>query len=400
MPYTALFSRFAAAALAGATITAAPANAQEAAPDLSLSARLTSDVFGVVDGGSERGARVLSNLDLVADLDLGELAGWHGARAKLHILNSEGGRPNDLAGTLQGVDNIEVGRTRTKLYQAWVEQDAFDGKASLLLGLADLNADFYQNDSAGVLLAPAFGVGSELAATGPNGPSIFPSTALTIRLRVAPRPDLYAKAAVVNARSGVIGDPGGVDFRLRDGALLIGEVGWVGRGKIAVGYWRYTKRQDHISDVGPDGQPLSKIANGAYLLVDQPLIGADAPEPKASLFARVGVSDGATTPFQGGWQVGVLVNNVFAKRPESQFSFGINRGNLSRGFRDASAGTGMDMASAETGFEITLADQLTPNLRIQPDLQYIVNPAGDASAKPVVSIGLRIVLTANKDFGR
>jgi porin len=400
VPYTSLFKKFVSTALTGLILTAAPATAEEAVPKIALSARLTSDAFGIVQGGAERGMRVLSNLDLVADLDLAALAGWRGARAKLHVLDSEGGRPNDLAATLQGVDNIEVGRTRTKLYQAWVEQDFAGGKASLLLGLADLNADFYQNDSAGVLLAPAFGIGSELAATGPNGPSIFPSTALTARLRVTPRPDIYTKAAVVNARSGVIGDPGGIDWHMRDGALLIGEVGWVGRGKIAVGYWRYTKRQKDISAAGPDGQLLGKIANGAYLLVDQPLDQGDSQMVQASAFARVGVSDGATTPFQGGWQVGVLVNGIFANRPESQFSFGINRGNLSRGLRETASAADNPMASAETGFEITVADQLTPNLRIQPDLQYIVNPAGDASAKPVISVGLRIVLTASKEFAR
>ena len=164
-----------------------------------------------------------------------QLVGWRGARLRVHGLSNNGGRPNDVASTLQGVNNIEVDQGRTKLYQAYIEQDLLTGRGSVLVGLADLNADFYQNDSAGLLIAPGFGIGTELAATGPNGPSIFPSTAPTLRLRLTPKPDYYLKAALINADAGVLGDPGGIDLSMREGALVIGELGWTGRGKVAVG---------------------------------------------------------------------------------------------------------------------------------------------------------------------
>ncbi len=107
--------------------------------------------------------------------------------------------PSDDAGTAQGVDNIEVSRQRARLFEAWVQQSFAGDKASVLAGLHNLNSEFYANDSAGLLIAPAFGIGSELAATGPNGPSIFPSTALAARVKWAPREDLYLQAAALNA---------------------------------------------------------------------------------------------------------------------------------------------------------------------------------------------------------
>ncbi|MEG8025504.1 carbohydrate porin [Sphingomonas aurantiaca] len=162
---------------------------------------------------------------------------------------------NTLAGTLQGVDNIEVAKGRAKLYEAWVEQDIAGGRAALLVGLSDLNVDFYQNDSAGLLVAPAFGIGSELAATGPNGPSIFPSTALTLRLNVAIASLGYVRAAVVNARAGVLGDAAGIDFGMHDGALLIAEAGTRTNGKLAIGGWRYTRHQDDMAACDGSGVP-------------------------------------------------------------------------------------------------------------------------------------------------
>lgn len=384
--------------------SATPAMAQDAAQDVAPAVVITgsvmADVFAVVDGPALKKTSVLSNLDLIVDGDLDQLIGWRGARVKLHGLGNYGGRPNDFASTLQGVNNIEVSQGRSKLYQVYVEQDLFEGRASVLVGLADLNADFYQNDSAGLLIAPGFGIGTELSSTGPNGPSIFPSTAPTLRVRLSPQPDLYLKAAVVGADAGVLGDPGGVHLSMREGALLIGEAGWTGRGKLAVGFWRYTKLQDDIRETNPDGTPVGQRAQGAYVLIEQPLTSPTAAGPAVSVFGRFGATDGATTPFPGGWQIGALVEKILPGRPDSQLSFGVSRALVSRRYRDNAADAGQILSGAETGLEITFSDQLAPWLRIQPDLQYVIHPAGDPNARPAVVFGLRVALSATKEFGQ
>jgi len=139
---------------------------------------------------------------------------------------------------------------------------------------------------------------------------------------------------------------------MRDGALLIGETGWTGRGKIAVGYWRYTKRQEDIRRIGPDGLPARAMSQGGYLLVDQPATSPQTAGPSINVFMRVGLSDGATTPFRGGWQFGTLVGKVFAARPDSQLSIGINRGNLSGRYRANSADAQLALSRSETGFPV------------------------------------------------
>src|SRR5262249_4727374 len=138
-------------------------------------------------------------------------------------------------------------------------------------GLYDLNSEFYQNDAASLLLAPAFGIGSELAATGPNGPSIFPSTALAVRASWSVTPHQTLRAAAINASAGVLGDPGGVDTSFNDGALLIAE--WARRGDVTlkIGAWRYSEQQDDIRDVDAFGAPLKRGASGAYLSLEGPL---------------------------------------------------------------------------------------------------------------------------------
>lgn len=363
-----------------------PALAQDSA--WTLAATYTADVAGPVSGGASQAGKFLDNLMIEADLDLDKAAGWTGASAHVSLLNNAGGAPNDVAGTLQGVDNIEVSRPRGKVYEAWLQQDF--GRASVRAGLYDLNSEFYTTDAAALLIAPPFGIGSELAATGPNGPSIFPSTALAVRLRITPSDATYVQAAVLNARAGVIGDPGGVDTEFDHGALLAAEAGWTRRGKLALGVWRYTQDQDDILDVDAAGDPVPRTAAGAYLLLEQPLSGAEGDLRAVAGFLRLGVSDGDTTPFKGGAQAGVLMTQVFADRPDSTLSFGVAYGGLSDKFQRTLAGGGVAAAASESTLELTYADKVAPRLTLQPSAQYVVHPGGDREADPAVVLILRV----------
>ena len=184
-----------------------PAAADDA---VAWSVAYTADVFaGASDDVSTHG-RYLDNLDLMADVDLARAFGWQGMTLHAHVLNNSGAALNDDLGTLQGADNIEVSRQRLRLFEFWAEK-AWEG-GSVRAGLYDLNSEFYANESAGLLIAPAFGIGSELAATGPNGPSIFPSTALAVRGHFDLGAQSSVSVAVLNAHAGVIGDPGSVDI--------------------------------------------------------------------------------------------------------------------------------------------------------------------------------------------
>lgn len=374
----------AAASVLGFSSAALAEETKDKALDLSVS--YSADVTGVVSGGLAKRGRLLDNLEIGADLDLDKAMGWKGATAHALVLNNSGGMPNEDAGTAQGIDNIEVSRQRLRLFEAWVQQSFAGDKASALVGLYDLNSEFYANDSAGLLIAPAFGIGSELAATGPNGPSIFPSTALAVRLKWTPRDDVYVQAAALNANAGVLGDPGGVDTSFNSGALMIAEASWTGAGKIALGAWRYSDKQVDIRD------PAQRTAQGVYLLLERHLGAAEEDAPRqTTAFARLGASDGDTTDFKGGWQAGLLVQHVFDSRPQSAFSIGVNQGYFSGKARANALDAGGALERAESAIELTYADSFGP-LTLQPDLQYIKDPAGDAGVGHALVAALRVTV--------
>lgn len=400
------------AALLAALLGAAPALADSTEPEaadaatapvpvVTLSGEYILDAVAVVRGNDE-GVRYVDLASLGGEIDLDAAAGWQGARLVAQVIAGTGQQPNNLAGTMQGINNSEVPQVRVKLYQLYLAQQLADLPVTLRVGFIDLNEEFYSNDAAGLLIAPAFGIGSELAATGPNGPAIFPSTALTAAVRIAPSDDTYAAFAVVNAEAGVLGDVGGIQPLLAEGALLIGEGGWTGSGKIALGAWAYTARQDDIRLLDATGVPLRQRAQGAYALLEWPMGAPVSPEEgapaKASLFVRAGVSDGDTTPYWGGWQAGILVHHALPGRPDSQLSFGANQAFLADKFRLNEGEAGNPMRGAETGLELTLADQIAPWLILQADAQYVRNPSRAQDTRDAVILGLRFIFSFEQEW--
>lgn len=347
----------------------------------------TADLTGVVAGGPSRSGRYLDNLLIDVGADLDRLWGWQGARFHSVILANHGGHPNDVAGTLQGIDNIEVGDNGVRLFEFWIEQDLGTSGGSVLAGLYDVNSEFYATEASGLLISPQFGIGSELSATGPNGPSIFPSSGLAVRARFGRQDGTHLQVAAVNAIASTLGDPDGVDTGFEQGVLLIAEAGWTGRARLAGGVWRYSEDQPDIRQTGPMGEPVGSTAEGAYVLLEAPL-QVDGPGQDTHLFLRAGVSDGDTTDFQGSWQAGLHIDRILPSRPDSAFAIGIHQGLLSDSARANIRDTGARDAAAEQGIEITYSDRFGPVV-IQPDLQIIQGAGGDRSADTLVVAAVR-----------
>lgn len=351
----------------------------------SLDLLYKADLVGVSAGKGRRGARFLDNLDLIASLDLERAAGWRGGSAYVGALSNAGARPNDIAGTLQGVNNIEVMSPDLLLYQAWVQQRFAGDRGSVLVGKYDLNSEFYANPAAAALIAPAFGIGSELAATGPNGPSIFPQTDLAIRVRLKGKRH-YVQAAAVRAPRGVADENG------PRSALLIAEAGLKGRTAITVGGWTYSHRQQRIVPPGITPGPDTAASHGLYALVERDLAGEAGKIGHWCAFLRAGLSDGLTTPFADGVQVGVTGHGILRSRPESLLSIGLATAGLSRAYRRANPPDEPSLTKTESTVELTYSDRVAPFLTLQPDIQYVHRASGLRDATGVVVLGLRAIV--------
>jgi porin len=341
-------------------------HAQEPSRASSLTAIYKGDVIAYDGGSGRRGSAFLDLLSIVGEADLGRAV--PGLLAHVHVENTSGGAPNNALGTARGFDNSEVDRQRLRLYEAWVEQ-SFSG-GSVLLGFYDFNSEFNATASSGLFLGPGFGISTEISGATANGPSIFPSTGLGLRARLLPSEGNYIQAAVINARIGVPGDPGGAQFDFGQGVLVAGEAGFTRQAtRVALGAWRYSRPIEDSRSTSKDDH-----TQGAYVLIEQRLGGEGAP---TTGFLRAGISDGRTGDFAGGLQAGVSLAPALRGRPDSAFGLGVDHVAFSDGYRRDQLTAGGQASGGETALELTYADRLFGPVFVQPNLQFVFNPEGD-----------------------
>lgn len=383
----------------------------------------TGEVMGVASGGLRRDATYLDNLDLKLHLDAARLVRWPGAMLFAYVLGNHGGVPSDLVGDLQGVSNIAAPEA-WRLYELWLQQNLADGKFSLLAGLYDINSEFDVLQSAGLFLNGSHGMGAEFGASGRNGPSIFPTTSLGLRIKYRPRPGFYAGVVVLDGVPGDLRDPKSNRVTLAggDGVLVIAEAALlpgaaerpppiasrvggrnrgrrIGRGqnlvrydgKIAVGAWRYTGVFADVDAIPPGGSPRFRRGSyGAYLLAEHKLIRGPDEDRGASGFVRIGIAHPDVNPIAGYGGAGITWTGAFDARPEDEMGLAVAVAAPGTPFRRASAAAGRPLGPRETSLEASYRVQLRPAFALQPDIQWIHRPGADASVRDALVFGLRV----------
>ncbi len=261
----------------------------------------TGETFSNI-GGIRQKTVYLDNAALRLSLDGNVLLGWPGMRLFVHGLGNQGGDPSRYIGDAQIVSNIEAFDT-WRLYEAWVEQQLFEEKLSLLAGLYDLSSEFDFIRTAQLFLHSSFGTGPEFSLSGKSGPSIFPTTALGFRVRVQPAPHIYVQTAIMDGVPGDPQDPEGTQIILDsdDGLLVATEMAYlvggeetspVPYGKYALGGWAYsTAFDDALSTAGP-GQPRASQGHvwPVWLRPSRPFGVNTRTRPRGWRYSSVSVS--------------------------------------------------------------------------------------------------------------
>ncbi|MCP3731041.1 carbohydrate porin [Sphingomonas sp. MG17] len=353
----------------------------EGSGPISLELTYTAEVTGNAAGGLQRGARYLDNFDVVLGADLERLTGWTGASLGVYGLYNNGNSISDLVGDAQAVSNIETGTRAVRLYEAWLDQKIGD-KASLRVGLYDLNSEFDALDASSLFVSSPHGIGTDFAQSGRNGPSIFPSTSLAARLQIEPAEGWVVRAAILDGVPNDPNRPAHAVIRLGkdEGALLVGEVQAPlagGEGKVLIGHWRYTAAFELT-----DGSGAERGNSGTYIRAELPL--AHQPDGKIDGFARLGTASGRFNMFDFFASAGLKFTGWIPGRGEDEFGIAVAAAFTAEPYRTLTGAS-----PAEVALEATYRTQLTPWLAVQPNLHYIRRPSADPTVADALVLGIR-----------
>ena len=363
------------------SFAAAPA----AAPPVSIALRETFDVWDNVAGGVRTGVVALNKLQISGTVQ-GEHFGFPGFSAHAQAFRTDGSSLSERVGDIQTASNIEALPT-FRLFESWIDKRFGDDRRSFAIraGLMDLNSDFDSVQAASLFINSSHGIGPDLSRSGRNGPSIFPVSALGVRLSWLPSTRWTFRVA---AFDGVPGDPqrprAFVSVRLApgDGALTIAQADYhiSENAKIEVGAWRYSASTEPISPTMTDRQH----DKGFYASIEGPIPGTHG----WSAWLRAGAADRqaqSVSSYLGG---GVVSQGLLRGRPDDRLGLAIARAGIG-----APASAALGVSRAETTLELSYQYKVHNTLAVQPDVQWINHPAGVEGARSALVLGLRIVLT-------
>jgi len=319
------------------------------------------------NGGIKRGSTYLGLVSLKAELNTRMAGWWDGGTLLIEGMNTHGGLPAaDLTGDFQGVSNIEAGN-HTFLNNLWFAQQI--GKINLTAGLQNMDGNFAASEYGSAFINSSFGIPSTFAYNIPS--PIFPFTALGLRLEWSLLENLLLKTAVYDGQPDDFeSHPYRLNWEIsqKEGFLSISEIEWNksplkdrnGSYKIGLYYHQST-----------DSSNIKQKNNGVYLIADQEI------NQKISAFGQLSVSPKNKNQHYLYAGAGINLKGILTKNSDDLLGFGIAHAALKNFDR-----------KGETAFELTYQYHFNEYFSLQPDLQYILHPAGTGETINNAFVGL------------
>lgn len=380
-----------------------------------LGASLILDNVWNTHGGADTGYALLSLLNLNIAVRTEPLLKWKGGRFYIAMLSYGQSRdPFELVPTYWGWEGIASGEgSVTQMSELWYEQEFLDRFLTLRFGKQDANSTFGVVPGGGAFISTAGSYPAPLIQYFPT----YPRQAVGVDLALRPTEWLTGRvgwfdgsANYYDASRGTnwpnTGTRGPKSFFDNPGSwFFISELDaqWsVGTtplpGSAAIGYWWQTGAVSFTTAVVDPADPSAMIdstyvtegSEGLYLGGSQTLFnlsGDAAATQSVGLFSQIGFGQGASNPSTFSLIAGVNATGLIPGRGKDQFGVQYNMMRFSNDER-----VWQFPGATQQSVEVFYRLQITPALAIQPDFQWIHQPAGDSSLDDAYIAILRVQL--------
>lgn len=399
---------------------------------IAVSLGYTAEVMGNVSGGLKRGATYNGLFKWGVDFDAEKLAGIPGLSAHVdgYIPHGES-FSHHYGGDIGVASNIEFYNS-PRLFEAWLQQDIFDGKISLRAGQLALDSEFMGSDYSALFFNSDFGAATALSGNMPV--PIFAIAGAGVRLKLQPTENLYVQAALFdgNAAPAFLGDHSvnaiansdynhyGTHWALRgsEGALWIAEAGYrfnqpkeeetekepaEGKGSqkavvaerglagsYKVGVVFHT---DSFTNYRTSGSVPNNFA--IYGVVDQELWREPGTDDQGlGFFARAVFVPPGRNAIEYDCEAGLVYKGLIPGRDNDIIGIAYAHNSISDEYNNylkagAPPSPGLDY---EGVIELTYSAQITPWLSVQPNVQHILHPGGSNVLSDEWVLGFRSYL--------
>lgn len=343
-------------------------------------ASYTGDICTNMAGGITTGTKYLGMANLKLGFDT-EIAGlWKGGQFFINGATTHGKSPSEiLIGDFQVVSNIDAG-DHIYIHELWYKHQF--NRFGITIGLQDVNIEFAASDNGSMLINSSFGIPPVISDNIPA--PIFPLTALGITSKIQINDEVLFSAAIYD------GCPTAFEHNLyntnwhlgmNDGTLILGEIAWSKEffqlpGTYKSGYYFHSG----LTRSDPETGSTTKIFDtnyGFYFIADQTIWEKSDSEQSIGVFAQLALSPARINAHHYCFGGGLNYSGFSNKQP-----------NDGLGLAFACAGFDQKIKKNETTIEMYYKKQICENLFFQPDIQYVINPAGTDEVLPNALVGL------------
>lgn len=344
---------------------------------VSFGVAYTGDLLSNFSGGIKKGTAYLglAELDLTLSTEAARL--WKGGTFFLKASNTHGATPSeDLIGDIQIVSNIEAGK-HTYLQEFWFKQQIKN--VEITIGLQDLNVEITRIANGELFVHSSFGV-LPIIALNLHAP-IYPltSTGITAKWNINGNMS-WLNAVYDGTPTDFDYNPYNLNWSLNqgDGVLIVSEFqnqfeihDKKGIYKVGAFIHNHFIERTFFSDF-PDS--LNTNTSGAYLNYEQQLWHQKHKE--LNVFVHTGYSPSEISLNCFYFGMGINATGFLSKHNTDILGLAAAYAKLSNGL------------GHETIIELSWKHQICSYFFIQPDLQYIIHPAGSYSGLKNALVGL------------
>ncbi len=386
---------------------------------MSLSLQETSEVLGNLTGGIQQGGTYDGLTQAVLQLDTARAFRLPGGLLNISGLNVHGvNLSQQNLGNLQTASGIEA-EDGFRFWEIWYDQKFYDdsgvSRLDLKVGQQSLDQEFMDSINATYFANTMFGWPMLPSADLPGGGPAYPLSDLGARLQWKATDSIKILAGVFNGSPSPLSggdsqqeDKYGLSFPLNGGVLAIAELQYsfpaLGdmvysstpalSGTYRLGAWyntenfadlRYDDQGLSLADPNSDGNPQNHAGDYSIYGVGDQMIWRSGKDPNRtlSLFARAmwAPSDRNSVDFSANFCL--ILKDPFTYRTDDVFGLGMGYAHLSPALAGLASDTGSfnpgtfnPQPSGEAFIEATYQYFVFTWFQLQPDLQYIFNPAG------------------------
>lgn len=338
------------------------------------------DAYGNAVGGLKRGVGFMGMGNLTIGFDTEKAHGWKGGSFFVNGATIHGkSLSENFSGDLQIASNIDAG-THIYMHELWFKQDI--NKFSFTIGLQDLNAGFMVTENGAEFINSSFGIPPVLSGNLPV--PIFPLTGLGVSAKWSINQTYIWQTAVFDGcQKPFEHNPHNLhwSFGKNDGLFAVTEFhtklnpeGKEGCYKLGAYY------HSGLNEFDKETQSVATVFKhnyGFYLIADQTVF--EQKNRKLDLFMQVAVTPKCEEENKPNHYIGLGANlfGVFDKKKNDALGFAV-----------AHTGLKANSYRHETTLELYYKYQFNENFGIQPDIQYIICPAGTGIKLPDALVGM------------